>query len=53
MLQITEQLRDILVRYLATRPYQEVVQGIAELSQLKKIEEPKQEEAKNNAKTKS
>ncbi len=35
MLQISEQLRDVLVKYLATRPYQEVAQGITELVNLK------------------
>lgn len=46
MLKITEELRDMLMAYLATRPYKEVAQGINELSKLEKMAEPKTEEDK-------
>ena len=34
MLLLTEQLRDALMQYLATKPYAEVAQAIAALNQL-------------------
>lgn len=43
--EITEEVANAILQYLATRPYQEVARLIAELQQVKLIEE---EKAKSN-----
>ncbi len=50
MLKITEELRDNLIKYLSSKPYLEVAQGIAELSKLEKIVEPKEQKIKEDKK---
>lgn len=50
MLKITEELRDSLIKYLSSRPYAEVAQGIVELSRLEKIVEPKPSKKNDEAK---
>lgn len=46
MFNIDEKLATAILQYLATRPWAEVNQLINALSQLKKVEEPKEEKKK-------